>query len=70
MTRGTRLLIMCLVLFGVILLMMDCAKKTMKKKKPADGLAPQGLLIHTQGGDESEPALVLALALAQLGLGR
>lgn len=33
MTRGTRLMIVFCLFIGVIVLMMDCAKKTMKQKK-------------------------------------
>lgn len=44
MTRGTRLLVMMLVLMGVVMLMMQCAKKTMSRKHtaPAGDSAPAG----------------------------
>lgn len=34
MTRGMRLMIMVLILIGVVIGMMQCASKTMRKKKP------------------------------------
>jgi hypothetical protein len=34
MTRGMRMMLVLLFLIGVILLMMDCAKKSMRLKKP------------------------------------
>jgi hypothetical protein len=43
MTKGMRLLIMVMVLLGVVLGMMQCATKTMHKKKAhhqEDGRAP------------------------------
>ncbi|MDB5104297.1 MAG: hypothetical protein JWP91_1986 [Fibrobacteres bacterium] len=43
MTRGMRLMIMVFILIGVVVGMMQCASKTMRKKKPAhqeDGRAP------------------------------
>jgi len=43
MTRGMRLMIMVLILIGVVVGMMQCASKTMHKKKPhlqEDGRAP------------------------------
>lgn len=36
MTRGMRLLIVFCVFVGVVVLMMDCTKKTMRKKKAKD----------------------------------
>jgi hypothetical protein len=42
MTRGVRMLLVFLFLMGVIMLMMDCAKKSMHKKKP-----------HQEGGEPS-----------------
>ncbi len=43
MTRGMRLLIMVLILIGVVIGMMQCATRTMHKKKAhhqEDGRAP------------------------------
>ena len=42
MTRGMRLLIMVMILIGVVIGMMQCAAKTLHKKKPhhEDGRAP------------------------------
>jgi disulfide bond formation protein DsbB len=43
MSKGMRLMIMMLILVGVIVGMMQCAKKTMTHKHPAgspSGLAP------------------------------
>ena len=34
MTRGMRLMIMVMILIGVVVGMMQCASKTMRKKKP------------------------------------
>ena len=34
MTRGMRLRIMVLILIGVVIGMMQCASKTIRKKKP------------------------------------
>jgi disulfide bond formation protein DsbB len=34
MTRGMRLMIMVMILIGVVIGMMQCASKTMHKKKP------------------------------------
>jgi hypothetical protein len=49
MTRGTRLLIMVFVLIGVIFLMMDCAKRSLRRQHPQqvpEGGGGQSLLIH------------------------
>ena len=43
MTRGMRLMIMVMILIGVVIGMMQCASKTMRKKKPQhqeEGRAP------------------------------
>jgi hypothetical protein len=42
MSRGMRLMIMVLILIGVVIGMMQCASKTMHKKKPVheEGRAP------------------------------
>lgn len=42
MTRGMRLLIVFSVFVAVVVLMMDCTKKTMRKKKLDQGGAPEG----------------------------
>lgn len=42
MTRGTRLTLVFCLFLGVILLMMDCAKKTMKRKKQVEGVDQGG----------------------------
>jgi hypothetical protein len=34
MTRGTRMMLVLLILIGMVMLMMDCAKKSLKHKKP------------------------------------
>jgi hypothetical protein len=49
MTRGMRLLLMFLVLIGVVILMMDCAKKSLQKQKAPKAVAPtsQGSLQPT-----------------------
>ncbi len=55
MTRGTRMLLVFLLLIGTIGLMMDCAKKSLKKKnahKPVDGnshsqIFPRNILPQT-----------------------
>lgn len=54
MTRGMRLLIVFCVFIGVIMLMMDCAKKTMRKKQTggAEGES-QGRMVPEA---ESRPA--------------
>jgi hypothetical protein len=47
MTRGMRLMIMVLILIGVVVGMMQCATKTMHRKKPPsheDGRAPMPTL--------------------------
>ncbi|HLP42681.1 MAG TPA: hypothetical protein VK465_14320 [Fibrobacteria bacterium] len=36
MTRGMRLLIVFCLFVGVVVMMMDCTKKTMRKKKVKD----------------------------------
>lgn len=38
MTRGTRLAIVFCLFLGVVLLMTDCARKTMKRKKQGEGM--------------------------------
>jgi hypothetical protein len=66
MSRGVRMLLVFLLLMGVIMLMMDCAKKSMHKKKaPAEGNLPshgwhqvlpiQGIPIFASG---AEPGLL------------
>ena len=44
MTKGTRLMLMVLVLIAIVMGMMQCMQKSMHKKKPAhnqeDGRAP------------------------------
>jgi hypothetical protein len=47
MTRGTRLTLVFCLFLGVVLLMMDCAKKTMKKKRQGGGVdhGGQGWLV-------------------------
>lgn len=45
MSRGMRLMIVFCVFVLVIILMMDCAKKTMKKKHSKEGGESQGWLI-------------------------
>lgn len=42
MTRGMRLLIVFCVFVAVVVLMMDCTKKTMRKKKMEQDGAPAG----------------------------
>jgi hypothetical protein len=42
MTRGTRLTLVFCLFLGVVLLMMDCAKKTMKRKKQVEGVDQGG----------------------------
>lgn len=49
MTRGMRLMIVFCVFIGVIVLMMDCAKKTMKKKKDGDEVGTQGWHMPVEG---------------------
>lgn len=58
MTRGTRLLIMVLVLIVVVIGMMQCATKTMHKKK-----------IHPQDGRAPMPVIYLAAASVGAGSG-
>ena len=58
MTRGMRLMIVFCLFIGVIVLMMDCAKKTMKKKKHVEDGAgdSQGwILPETGAGPASAP---------------
>jgi hypothetical protein len=45
MTRGMRLMIVFCVFVLTIILMMDCAKKSMKKKKAEEGGAGHSRLI-------------------------
>jgi hypothetical protein len=54
MTRGTRLAIVFCLFLGVILMMMDCAKKTMRKKQQGGGAdhGGQGWLVP----DEALPS--------------
>jgi uncharacterized alpha/beta hydrolase family protein len=58
MTKGTRLLIMVLVLIGVVIGMMQCAAKTMHRKK-----------IHPQDGRAPMPVIYLAAARSWAGSG-
>jgi disulfide bond formation protein DsbB len=59
MTRGMRLMIMVLILIGVVVGMMQCASKTMHKKKPRlqeDGRAPLPAFYLADLADARRPA--------------
>lgn len=50
MTRGMRLMIVFCLIIGVIVLMMDCTRKSMRKKKQESmGDGPQGWVIPDPG---------------------
>jgi hypothetical protein len=50
MTRGMRLMIVFCFIIGVIVLMMDCTKKSMRKKKQeATGEGRQGWVLPDPG---------------------
>ncbi len=58
MTKGIRLLIMVFILMGVVIGMMQCAEKTVQKKKAhhENGRAPMPVIYYAAHGPGTGPA--------------